>query len=134
MIARAAEAAVGQAESPRPRRAAESENVRGVLCALMHELECILHEYLSFHWDRLDEIYDANRHLLRKEGPVCVWRSVASLSVSCLLLLRKASSTIGDPDLIVPAPFTLPCSRLHLSERPSLLTQCYTTALCRTES
>ena len=26
----------------------------------MHEMECVLHEYLSFNWDRTDEIYSAN--------------------------------------------------------------------------
>ena len=35
----------------------------------MHELEVILHEYLSFNWDRLDDILAANKHLLEPEGP-----------------------------------------------------------------
>ena len=37
--------------------------------ALMHELEVILHEYLSFNWDCLDCILAANQHLLAEEGP-----------------------------------------------------------------
>lgn len=81
MIAKAAEHAVGQKELADPN---EVEAVRGVVAALMHELECILHEYLSFNWDRVVEIYNANKHLLREEGLVCAWKSVACLAVSCL--------------------------------------------------
>lgn len=67
---------------PGPSRAEELELVRGVVAALMHELECILHEYLSFNWDRVDDIYEANKHLLRQEGLVCAWKSAADLAVS----------------------------------------------------
>lgn len=79
MIARAAEQVVGEKGGDRPKQ--ETEAVRGVVAALMHELECILHEYLSFNWDRVDEIYEANKHLLREEGLVCAWKSLASLAV-----------------------------------------------------
>lgn len=43
--------------------------MKGMVGALMHELEVILHEYLSFNWDRLDDILAANKHLLEPEGP-----------------------------------------------------------------
>ena len=42
--------------------------------ALMHELEVILHEYLSFNWDRMEEMNTANAPLQRKEGLACPWR------------------------------------------------------------
>ena len=42
--------------------------------ALMHELEAILHEYLSFNWDRMEEVNTANAPLQRKEGLACPWR------------------------------------------------------------
>lgn len=42
--------------------------------ALMHELEAILHEYLSFNWDRMEELSAANAPLQRKEGLACPWR------------------------------------------------------------
>ena len=47
----------------------ELHTVKGMVGALMHELEVILHEYLSFNWDRLDDILAANKHLLEPEGP-----------------------------------------------------------------
>ena len=47
--------------------------LREVVRGLMHELECLLHEYLSYNWHRVDEVLDANRHLLRDEGLVCAW-------------------------------------------------------------
>ena len=40
----------------------------------MHELEAILHEYLSFNWDRMEEVNTANAPLQRKEGLACPWR------------------------------------------------------------
>lgn len=42
--------------------------------ALMHELEAILHEYLSFNWDRMEEMSTANAACQRKEGLACPWR------------------------------------------------------------
>ena len=42
--------------------------------ALMHELEAILHEYLSFNWDRMEEMSNANAACQRKEGLACPWR------------------------------------------------------------
>ena len=47
----------------------ELHTVKGMVGALMHELEVILHEYLSFNWDRLDDILAANKHLLEPDGP-----------------------------------------------------------------
>ena len=88
MLARAAERAVGQKAPLGPKSSEEMEAVRNVVAVLMHELECILHEYLSFNWDQVEEIYDANKHLLRDEGLVCAWKSVASLAVSSWPLSR----------------------------------------------
>lgn len=48
---------------------------------LMHEIECILHEYLSFNWDRLDDIYDANALYLSADGLKCLWNSHSSMQV-----------------------------------------------------
>ena len=31
----------------------------------MWELECLLHEYLSFNWDRIDDLLQANEDALR---------------------------------------------------------------------
>ena len=52
-----------------------------VVGALMHEIECILNEYLSCNWDRLDGVLAANRHLLREDGLACPWKSAPSLEV-----------------------------------------------------
>ena len=41
----------------------------------MHEIECILHEYLSFNWDRVEDIYDANAPYLDENGLRCSWKS-----------------------------------------------------------
>lgn len=49
--------------------------------SLMHEIECILHEYLSFNWDRLEEIYDANAMYLSDGGLKCLWNSSPNLQV-----------------------------------------------------
>ena len=53
----------------------------------MHEIECILHEYLSFNWDRVEDIYDANSVYLSEDGLRCLWRSNHHLSVGAGLLL-----------------------------------------------
>lgn len=47
---------------------------QGTIGALMHELEAILHEYLSFNWDRMEEVNKANAHLQREAGLMCPWR------------------------------------------------------------
>ena len=47
----------------------------------MHEIECILHEYLSFNWDRVEDIYDANAIYLSEDGLKCAWHSKHHLSV-----------------------------------------------------
>lgn len=36
-----------------------------LMMSLMHELEGLLHEYLSYNWDRVDSVLDANREALR---------------------------------------------------------------------
>ena len=58
-----------------------------VVGALMHEIECILHEYLSFNWDRVEDIYDANSVYLSEDGLRCLWRSNHHLSVGASLFL-----------------------------------------------
>ena len=62
-----------------------------VVGALMHEIECILHEYLSFNWDRVEDIYDANSVYLSEDGLRCLWRSNHHLSVGAGLLLSNES-------------------------------------------
>lgn len=52
-----------------------------VVGSLMHEIECILHEYLSFNWDRVEEIYDANAMYLSADGLKCLWNSSPNLRV-----------------------------------------------------
>lgn len=51
----------------------------------MHEIECILHEYLSFNWDRVEDIYDANAIYLSEDGLKCPWHSTSHLSVRGLI-------------------------------------------------
>ncbi|KAK9832479.1 hypothetical protein WJX81_000145 [Elliptochloris bilobata] len=57
----------------------ELSAVREIVGALMHEIECILNEYLSFNWDRLDAVLAASMHLLRPDGLACPWKSAPSL-------------------------------------------------------
>lgn len=64
-----------------PKGAEESEAVRAVVSALMHELECILHEYLSFNWDKAEDIYDANKKLLSNGHLPKLWKSGPALNV-----------------------------------------------------
>lgn len=85
MIAQAAEKVVDQEASLGPKGAEEAEAVRAVVAALMHELECILHEYLSFNWDRAEDIYDANKKMLHSGDLPSLWKSTPMLSVSLLL-------------------------------------------------
>lgn len=58
-----------------------------VVGALMHEIECILHEYLSFNWDRVDEVYEANALYLCDTGLKCLWKSSTNLQVLSLQYL-----------------------------------------------
>ena len=37
----------------------------GLMTTLMRELECLLHEYLSFNWDRINDVLDVNQEALR---------------------------------------------------------------------
>lgn len=57
---RAAEDLINGSEQLGPKGVAEAEAARSVVTSFMHEMECILHEYLSYNWDRADEIYTAN--------------------------------------------------------------------------
>ena len=52
----------------------------------MHEIECILHEYLSFNWDRVEEIFDANSVYLSEDGLKCPWYSNGHLPVGACLI------------------------------------------------
>lgn len=56
-----------------------------VVGSLMHEIECILHEYLSFNWDRVEEIFDANSVYLAENGLKCPWYSNGHLPVGACL-------------------------------------------------
>lgn len=58
----------------------------------MHELEAILHEYLSFNWDRMEEMNSANAPLQRKEGLACPWRPSKDIDHSVSILLKAFSS------------------------------------------
>lgn len=65
----------------------------------MHELEAILHEYLSFNWDRMEEVNKANAHLQRDSGLMCPWRPSGSQEesqVCCAFLctVRRAAPAI----------------------------------------
>ena len=64
-----------------PKGAEEAEAVRAVVAALMHELECILHEYLSFNWDKAEDIYEANKKLVDSRDLPRLWQSTPSLHV-----------------------------------------------------
>ncbi len=63
-----------------------------VLGALMHELEAILHEYLSFNWDRMEEVNTANAPLQRKEGLACPWRPSKDIQHSVSTATYRNSS------------------------------------------
>jgi hypothetical protein len=43
----------------------QQEAATVLLTSLMWELECLLHEYLSFNWDRIDDLLQANEDALR---------------------------------------------------------------------
>ena len=65
---------------------------QGTIGALMHELEAILHEYLSFNWDRMEEVNKANAHLQREAGLMCPWRPSRSSDGS---QVRQAMLPLG---------------------------------------
>ncbi|KAK9816033.1 hypothetical protein WJX74_000855 [Apatococcus lobatus] len=69
-----------EAEQHLQQHAADLESVRAVASGLMNELEAILHEYLSFNWDRVEEVLDSNRTVLKGVGLSVPWPSHASLS------------------------------------------------------
>ena len=56
----------------------------------MHEIECILHEYLSFNWDRVENIYEANAPYLDENGLRCSWKSHSSLQARTLFHISGA--------------------------------------------
>ena len=62
----------------------------GFTGALMHELEAILHEYLSFNWDRMEEMNTANAPLQRKEGLACPWRPSKDFEHSVSIFLFES--------------------------------------------
>jgi hypothetical protein len=67
-----------------------------VVGALMHEIECILHEYLSFNWDRVEDVFEANSFYLEESGLKCLWKSKSNLQVSLpLLAMAPALSCQG---------------------------------------
>jgi len=44
---------------------AAQEAATVLLTSLMWELECLLHEYLCFNWDRIDDVLQSNEEALR---------------------------------------------------------------------
>ena len=38
-----------------------------------HGVQVVLHEYLSYNWHNLEDVYEANRHLLGEDGLFCTW-------------------------------------------------------------
>ncbi|KAK9905596.1 hypothetical protein WJX75_002717 [Coccomyxa subellipsoidea] len=80
-------------ENRHPSASAASKEVcavKEVVGFLMHEIECILHEYLSFNWDRVDDIYDANAMYLSADGLKCLWSSHSNLQS-----LHGSSNSLG---------------------------------------
>ena len=78
-----------------------------VVASLMHEIECILHEYLSFNWDRVEDIYDANAVYLAPDGLACSWKSHSTMQVP----------TFSNPALSA-AQYCNACSRCtHIREK-----------------
>ena len=77
-----------------------------VVASLMHEIECILHEYLSFNWDRVEDIYDANAVYLAPDGLACSWKSHSSMQVPALEAFFLSTTSTWD---CAPAAGTL-CS------------------------
>ena len=72
----------------------------------MHEIECILHEYLSFNWDRVEEIFDANSVYLSEDGLKCPWYSNSNLPVSAHPVLPVLAVCTQ----LMPVPTTICCS------------------------
>ena len=64
----------------------------------MHEIECILHEYLSFNWDRVEDIYDANSVYLSENGLKCSWHSSHHLSVGTHSILLTCPNCLRAMD------------------------------------
>jgi hypothetical protein len=71
----------------------------------MHEIECILHEYLSFNWDRVEDIYEANSIYLAPDGLACSWKSHSTLQARGppLASQRHALLHAAGPDCMQPA-------------------------------
>ena len=117
LIAQAAEKVVDQECCfSGPKGAEESEAVRGVVAALMHELECILHEYLSFNWDRAEDIYDANKKLLEHSGDLPrLWKSGPNLHVSQVSHLKSTrqgtANGLSGACACICSPFTVPANQ-----------------------
>ena len=78
----------------------------------MHELEAILHEYLSFNWDRMEEMNSANAPLQRKEGLACPWRPSKDMDHSVSIPL-KAFYLKQWPFLLRPAIPIVAMTRLQ---------------------
>ena len=79
---RAAEELINGSEELGPKGVEEAEAARSVVTSFMHEMECILHEYLSYNWDRADEIYAVNK----EETGLGMTRSSTFFAVSCCIL------------------------------------------------
>lgn len=103
----------------------EMLTLQGTIGALMHELEAILHEYLSFNWDRMEEMNTANAPLQRKEGLACPWRPSKDIQHSAFgsfrnhdYMHRKSSEEHSDGQDSDNSSQASPNSRLRRSTFP----------------
>ena len=60
-----------------------------LLTSLMWELECLLHEYLCFNWDRIDDVLQSNEEALRWG---CFWQTLLGEGPQFTGLNRKCAS------------------------------------------
>jgi len=74
----------------------------------MHELEAILHEYLSFNWDRMEEVNTANAPLQRKEGLACPWRPSKDIHHSVSAATYRKSPCWDDHAALREASVSIP--------------------------
>ena len=89
--------------------------MKGMVGALMHELEVILHEYLSFNWDRLDDILAANKHLLEPEGPALPSARPRDTTETAQSLEGQVCTRVGNGDWSAPPGLccAVPCCAVH---------------------
>ena len=94
------QAGSGLSQAPR-----SMDALRGVVRSLMHEMECLLYEYLSHNWDRVEEVLEANKHLLRDDGLACALpRNGTTLPIvsvpPCCSFMFGAGSVVVCPGVV----------------------------------